>query len=166
MKCFKCLADKSEDFFYKHPAMANGFLGKCKECTKKDAKKHRELNLEKIKKYDRNRPNYKERRIKNNDWAKKNREKVNKIGRRWAAKNRHKRNAHLKVLRAIKSGKIIRGPCERCGTKNEIEGHHEDYSKPLQVMWLCILHHKERHRIINENKRKAWKYGSSREDLS
>jgi hypothetical protein len=37
-KCFKCLATKPIDDFYKHPAMSDGHLNKCKECAKTDAK--------------------------------------------------------------------------------------------------------------------------------
>jgi hypothetical protein len=37
----------------------------------------------------------------------------------------------------LKRGKIQKGPCAHCGTNEHIEGHHEDYSKPLEVMWLC-----------------------------
>ena len=52
-KCFKCLRMLPLDAFYKHAAMANGHLNKCKECTKKDAKKHRIENIERIRQYDR-----------------------------------------------------------------------------------------------------------------
>lgn len=41
---------------------------------------------------------------------------------------------------AIESGKIQRLPCEICGNPKS-EAHHEDYTKPLYVRWLCRLHH-------------------------
>lgn len=52
-KCFKCLCEKPLEAFYKHQAMSDGRLGKCKECTKADVTKHRQENLEKIRAYDR-----------------------------------------------------------------------------------------------------------------
>jgi hypothetical protein len=36
-KCFKCGIEKDLNDFYKHPAMADGHLNKCRECTKKDS---------------------------------------------------------------------------------------------------------------------------------
>ncbi len=42
-------------------------------------------------------------------------------------------------------GDIVPQGCEKCDTHKPIYGHHEDYSKPLEVRWLCMLHHKERH---------------------
>lgn len=36
-------------------------------------------------------------------------------------------------------------PCVVEGCLNKAQKHHEDYSKPLEVMWLCRKHHLERH---------------------
>ncbi len=45
----------------------------------------------------------------------------------------------------LKRGKITRQPCEVCGTAENVEAHHDDYSKPLQVRWLCRAHHNQHH---------------------
>jgi hypothetical protein len=44
------------------------------------------------------------------------------------------------LRRAVKRGEIKRQPCEVCGNPRS-QGHHDDYSKPLEVRWLCSLHH-------------------------
>jgi hypothetical protein len=46
------------------------------------------------------------------------------------------------VYQSIKVGRIKRLPCEVCG-KVKSEAHHEDYSKPFQIIWLCKKHHSE-----------------------
>lgn len=46
--------------------------------------------------------------------------------------------------RAVKRGKLEKLPCQVCGAL-EVEAHHHDYSKPLEVTWLCSRHHKELH---------------------
>lgn len=51
-----------------------------------------------------------------------------------------------KINNAIRDGRLARGLCEACGTNLNIHGHHEDYSKPLDVIWLCSKHHGELHR--------------------
>jgi hypothetical protein len=56
-----------------------------------------------------------------------------------------KREAGQAVTRAIASGELKRGPCAKCGTNIRVEGHHEDYAKPLDVIWLCRYHHRLRH---------------------
>lgn len=48
------------------------------------------------------------------------------------------------VQRAVKRGTMTRLPCEVCG-ETKSEGHHDDYSKPLDVRWLCRKHHTEHH---------------------
>lgn len=68
--------------------------------------------------------------------------------RKWNAENREKYLAHKKVENAIKSGRLTRQPCERCGSTERVHAHHDDYSKPMDVMWLCPTHHGERHREL------------------
>ena len=54
-------------------------------------------------------------------------------------------NTHMAVYRALKNGTLNRPcHCERCGD-TRVLAHHEDYSRPMDVMWLCPVHHKEEH---------------------
>jgi len=48
-----------------------------------------------------------------------------------------------RVRKAIREGRLIVQPCEVCGRKDAVQAHHEDYSKPLAVRWLCPLHHRQ-----------------------
>jgi len=45
----------------------------------------------------------------------------------------------------LKRGKIKKEPCNKCGSKNNLQMHHEDYSKPLEIIWLCLKCHREKH---------------------
>lgn len=58
----------------------------------------------------------------------------------WRRRNPEKAFAHDVFAAAIRAGKITRLPCEVCGSP-KTDGHHEDYSKPLSVRWLCRKHH-------------------------
>lgn len=52
--------------------------------------------------------------------------------------------ARQAVLVAMRSGKLARMPCARCG-ENKTHAHHHDYAKPLEVEWLCDHCHKLEH---------------------
>jgi len=52
--------------------------------------------------------------------------------------------AHRLVHQAIKRGLLQRLPCCLCGLPKS-EAHHEDYSKPFDLVWLCVRHHQDRH---------------------
>lgn len=52
--------------------------------------------------------------------------------------------ARRKVRQEISARRLVRGACKVCGLE-KAEGHHEDYSKPLEVIWLCRKHHTEVH---------------------
>lgn len=66
---------------------------------------------------------------------------------RYAAAHPERQAARLAVAREVRSGRMLRRPCAICGAK--AQAHHDDYSKPLDVMWLCPTHHGERHRLLN-----------------
>ena len=137
-ECFKCKLSKPLSEFYKHSQMKDGHVNKCIECNKKDVGKHRLENIEKIRQYDRQRAKNPER-IANNI----------EVNRAWREEDKRRGKAHAKVSYAIKKGVLIKMPCIRCGEQKSL-AHHEDYDKPLEVMWLCQPCHKQRHKELRE----------------
>lgn len=146
-ECFKCKKVLDLSAFYKHPKMGDGHLGKCKECTRNDSEQRR-----KIKELD---PEWAEKekerhRVKS---ASRYQPKFTPFNQRkkrpkiydepWPLRNPGKKAAHTKVSNAIRDGRLFRLPCEKCG--DAAQAHHDDYSKPLAVRWLCVKHHNEHH---------------------
>lgn len=68
--------------------------------------------------------------------------------RQWQIRNAEKRAAHKAVEYALMRGDLIRQPCERCASETNVQAHHDDYSRPLDVMWLCQPCHIQRHREL------------------
>jgi hypothetical protein len=132
--CFKCKVAQSLDQFYAHPMMADGRLGKCKECTKKDVRDNRARRRDYYNEYDRARAKLPAKR---------------ESLRRSIKKHHHKEVTRRKTWAAIKSGRLIRQPCQVCGATKS-EGHHPDYSDPLNVLWLCRAHHVQEHMRLNQ----------------
>jgi hypothetical protein len=135
-KCFKCGEIKFLADFYAHKKMADGHLGKCKDCTKSDVRQHRAEN-DSVREYDRERSKTPARRAH-----------VAMVSKKWRLENPQGYKAHTALGNAVRDKKIIRMPCEVCGNKRS-HAHHDDYSKPLEVSWLCALHH---HRLHAEAK--------------
>lgn len=52
--------------------------------------------------------------------------------------------ARLAVRNALRRGELRKEPCEVCGALR-VDGHHDDYSRPLAVRWLCRQHHRDHH---------------------
>ncbi len=52
--------------------------------------------------------------------------------------------ARIQLRSALARGDIRKSPCKICSNP-KVEGHHNDYTKPLNIRWLCILHHKQFH---------------------
>lgn len=60
-----------------------------------------------------------------------------------------KKAAHQAVQTAIRNGSLVRQPCEKCSSQ-KTHAHHDDYSKPLDIRWLCHRCHMEAHSLLAE----------------
>lgn len=115
--------------------------GSCALCKKyisnaRHYYRHREENLRQRREYKKAHPPTDEFRAKRREYE------------RLHAEKKYARNTLNNTIRA---GKITRGTaCEGCGSNHLIEGHHDDYSKPLEVRWLCRVCHRDAHRIRTE----------------
>lgn len=79
-------------------------------------------------------------------WRKENKEKYNEYQRKFKSKNRTQIDARRCVYYAVKGGILIKPLlCEICGENKPLQGHHEDYTKPLEVKWLCRTCHCQQH---------------------
>jgi hypothetical protein len=132
-QCFKCKRTLPVSEFYMHNAMAGGTLNKCKQCTRADVRRNRLANIEYYRQYDRERF-HTERRQKT----------LATRQVRYRAANPAKTAARAAVNRSLRSGLLVRKPCEVCDCE-QVDAHHDDYSKPLAVRWLCRKHHLELH---------------------
>lgn len=54
----------------------------------------------------------------------------------------------LATRRSIERGDLVKQPCEVCG-EVKVDAHHDDYSRPLSVRWLCRPHHVAHHARVN-----------------
>lgn len=62
----------------------------------------------------------------------------------WRRANPEKYRAHVAVQRALSAGALTKGKCEVCGA-SATDAHHDDYTRPLDVRWLCRQHHTRLH---------------------
>ncbi len=122
------------------------------------ARKYREENYERIKKYRDeyekiNREKIKKQRhedyLKNKEkvleqtkkWRQLNKEKFKQMWLKSSKKYPLKRPARKILNWHVEAGNIIRpDKCEMCDKNCKPEAHHEDYSKPLDVKWVCSCH--------------------------
>ena len=55
---------------------------------------------------------------------------------------RRRARARRAVEAALRSGRLVRRPCEHAGCGDpRTEAHHTNYARPLDVRWLCRTHH-------------------------
>lgn len=130
--CNTCTNVKSEDNFHKRKASIDGLSSRCKSCQRA---------------YDKARSKDTDREEARRAYAQTDDGRLagNRAKAEYRKRNPLKSRAHCLVYRAIKGGKLTMLPCEVCQDK-ETQAHHDDYSKPLNIRWLCSLHHIEWHK--------------------
>jgi hypothetical protein len=132
VECRICGTSKPRHDYYGRQVRKDGRVGECKECTKARVRRRSLLNDD-VRTYERKRSKTPDRR-----------EHIAKTAREWNAKHPEAYKAHYLVTNAVRDGRLQRLPCLFCGAE-KVHGHHRDYSKPLDVIWLCPKCHHRLH---------------------
>ena len=149
--CRSCFKEKPLSEFYRHKQMFDGYLNKCKECTKSRVTAHRNDNIEAAREYDRKRSKQSHRLKANRENSKQYRDSGRhaEVNKRYRVENPEKYRAHNILNNATRDGKIKKPyKCKACKKRRVLHGHHDDYSKPLDVDWLCAQCHKDHHKEL------------------
>jgi len=132
-KCSCCGKEKiyNLEFFMPDKRTKSGMAGRCRKC-------HRKISKLYSRKYRQEHPEWKK------ESNKKCKNIINKCVRRWIIKHPKKLKAKILAGKALKNGKLQKQKCKIC-KKIKTEMHHPNYNKPLKIIWLCKLHHKQLH---------------------
>lgn len=134
-RCTKCGIEKENSEFGKHKYSKDGLTSRCKDCRNIDQRTYNQT--ERGKEYN--------RKYKISDKCTENRKEYRK-------NDKTKYMAHIKLNSAVQRGKITKpSECSICGKSAIIHGHHEDYTKPYDVIWLCSKCHTYIHFYIEND---------------
>ena len=144
MKCKTCGIEKLETEFY------SSNKSRCKECVRLSAKQYRIEKIEHYRAYDNARASMPHRVKARLEYQKTDRfkESHSKANRKNRNLFKERATARNKVAAALKAGRMHKLPCLICGL--DAEAHHPDYSRPLDVIWLCNKHHREAHDLSKQ----------------
>lgn len=129
--CSVCKEMVAANMFYKDKRAVSGLECMCIFCKKKW---HRERAISGA-------GNAYSRAYRSN-----NRDIVKKKNDKYSKANAAKIKAHRILNNSVNSLKIDKKPCIIC--KQKAVAHHDDYTKPLDVTWLCEIHHRAWHRVF------------------
>ena len=132
-RCSRCKIEKELSEFHKKKGTKDGLQYWCKECRKKTPHDwylaNQQLAID-----------------RSTEWAKNNPDKAAKLQTQYRKRHPKKIMARQAVTHAIREGQLMRETCEvpKCSVIGQ--AHHDDYSKLLDVRWLCTKHHNELHK--------------------
>lgn len=148
--CRICNEEKPMSEFYKNPGMKDGHINNCKSCHNKRCVEWTAKNKERVNENNRKRAKkteFKEARKKQYT-SEAGRAKAREAMRRYRERRPMVGAAHMFVLVAIQKGLIKKETeCSSCGSQNRVEAHHDDYTKPDVIRWLCKACHETWHRL-------------------
>ena len=78
-------------------------------------------------------------------------EKHKKACIEWSKKHPERVRVAQQTAYAYKTGKTKIKPCEVCGNKKDLQKHHPDYIKVLEIEWLCRRCHTQLHNLLRKN---------------
>lgn len=116
--CKKCGRILALECFRRRSDVSSGHRNECRECS-------------------RAKDRVREQRPQRKEWRR-------GYQRGYVWRNPEKYRAHQLVWYATSDGRLKRLPCAVCGSER-VDAHHRDYSKPLDVVWLCREHHRMVH---------------------
>ena len=140
--CTGCNEDKDLSLFGRDESKKDGLAYKCRACLSEYQRRRREgASLTRPKDW---KKKTQDMAAYQKAWRNANKGYMNKKKAEWYKKNPERSKVKDAVRYALKTGKLIKLPCFICGEMN-VQGHHPDYSRPLDVVWLCKEHHMEIH---------------------
>ena len=152
--CKDCQKERSKIFKEKNPEIIKE-RKRDEYCRNRDKyldgyreyyKKNRETMILQNREYSRKEENKDKARIRNREFKRRKRELIKAKLLIEEDYKKRQRSAQDKVSYALKTGKLIKPEkCEKCSEIKPLQGHHEDYKKPLEVMWLCYKCHCQQH---------------------
>jgi hypothetical protein len=174
--CRRCKVEKNDDQFGKLKCSKDGINPRCRQCccesVKRANKSPSAIAKKKIYVSEWQKQNREKRLEQSRNWYRRNLDKAREMsldatkkyfstekgkknrttrGSKWEKENPEKRRVHDRTMYAVKTGKLARpNNCSKCGCECKPQAHHEDYSKPYEVIWLCAQchfyhHHKSKH---------------------
>ena len=144
--CTKCKIEKELGEYHKDSRAADGRKYSCKVCVK-DYDSSPDIMARKRKTsyaYSKTEDGDKRRRAYRKTDA--GRDSMAVAVAKERAANPEKHRARQLTYNAKRRGELVPEPCESCG-ETKVHAHHDDYSKPLDVRWLCKPCHSAWHRL-------------------
>lgn len=150
--CRVCKKLLDVETFYKDTSKKDGRRKECKVCTKSRMDLYNLQNRAQVNAAQRKRNSFNTEEIKKrrNLQIKADPIRFKAYMTKYRKANVLKERARRYFMKQLLKGKITKGPCEVSNERcyGRIEGHHADYAKRLDVMWLCKAHHSAWHRIF------------------
>lgn len=151
-RCAKCGNEypATTEYFYVDRKTSDGLVSPCKNCRRISAAEYRQNNPEKISAIKKASVAKKPEKYKASKqaWAKANANKITQYAHEARLRYPNKAKARRVVTHAVRDGKLPPVNtllCVHCGNSAN-EYHHPDYSKPLDVIPLCVSCHKKVHK--------------------